>query len=85
VIGVSGDTQERNDRFRDSLELPYPILGDAAGKVLAAYGVRWPLLGICRRVSYVIGKDRRVRHAFKSETNPEAHVAEACSFVARSS
>jgi thioredoxin-dependent peroxiredoxin len=83
VIGVSKDTQDTNDRFATSLELPYPIVGDAGGTILEAYGVRWPIIGICRRVSYVIGKDRKIRHAFKSETNPDAHVAEACAFVRR--
>jgi len=81
VIGVSKDSQDTNDRFRISLELPYPIVGDSDGKILAAYDVRWPIIGICRRVSYVIGKDGKIRHAFKSETNPDAHVAEACAFV----
>jgi len=81
-VGVSKDSQETNDRFRSSLELPYPMVGDPEGKILAAYDVRWPIIGICRRVSYVVGRDGKIRYAFKSETNPDAHVAETCAFVA---
>ena len=80
---MSKDVQQTNDRFRASLELPYPMVGDPEGKILRAYEVRWPIVGICRRASYVIGVDRKIRYAFKSETNPDAHVAETCAFVAK--
>jgi peroxiredoxin Q/BCP len=83
VVGVSNDLQQTNDRFRSSLELPYPMVGDPEATILKAYDVRWPIVGICRRISYVIGRDRKIRHAFKSETNPDAHVSEACAVVAK--
>jgi peroxiredoxin Q/BCP len=42
VVGVSGDTQETNGRFGESLGLPFPLVGDPDGTILKAYRVRWP-------------------------------------------
>jgi peroxiredoxin len=77
VIGVSADPQETSDRFARSLQLPYPMVGDPGREILRAYGVRWPLLGLARRASFLVGRDRKVRAAFRSETSPDAHVTKA--------
>ena len=77
MIGVSADPQETSDRFAKSLELPYPMVGDPGGKIVRAWGVRWPLIGLARRASFVVGRDRKVRAAFRSEMNPDAHVTKA--------
>jgi thioredoxin-dependent peroxiredoxin len=83
LVGVSRDRQETNDRFRESLGLPYALVGDPEGQVLRAYDVRWPLVGIARRVTYVIGKDGRIQEVLRGEFAAEAHVEGACSFVAK--
>ncbi len=83
IVGVSGDTQETQDRFAESLGLRFPLVGDPDGTIRVAYQVKWPLLGSARRTSYVIGRDQRIRQAFRSERDPDAHVAEACEYVAR--
>jgi peroxiredoxin Q/BCP len=83
VVGVNGDPQEANDRFRESLDLPFPLVGDPKGTILKSYGVRWPIIGIAKRVTYVIGKDRTVLSAFRNERNMTAHAAQACAFVSR--
>lgn len=77
MIGVSADTAERAESFRESLDVPYPMVGDPNGAILRAYRVRWPLLGWAQRVSYVIGGDRRIRSAFHSEFDASAHVTHA--------
>jgi peroxiredoxin len=75
VIGVSPDTQERQDEFRASLSLPFPLVGDP--EVVRAWGVSWPLVGRSRRVTFVVGRDRLVSHRHVSELAPRAHVAQA--------
>jgi peroxiredoxin Q/BCP len=82
VVGVSKDRQETSDRFRKSLELPYPLVGDPEGVILRAYKVRWPLVGLARRVTYVVGRDRKIRQAFHSEFDIDAHVAMSCACAA---
>ena len=83
MIGVSGDKQETADRFRDSLDLPYPLVGDPEGEVLRAWGVRIPLVGLARRVTFVVARDGRVSHRYESNLAADSHAGEACAFVAR--
>jgi peroxiredoxin len=78
VIGISRDDQPTNDRFRESLGLPYPLVGDPEGKVTSAYKVDWPLVGWSKRATFLIGRDRRVRLAFHDEFKMDAHAAQAC-------
>lgn len=81
-MGVSGDSQELNDRFRESLGLPFPLVGDPDGVILRAYKVRWPLIGTAQRVTYVVSPKGQIRVAFHSEFKFDAHVAKACEAVA---
>ena len=78
MVGVSRDAQTTNDQFRDSLGLPFPLVGDPDGRISKAWDVSWPLIGLNRRVTYLVGRDGRIRIAFRSERDPDAHVTEAC-------
>jgi peroxiredoxin Q/BCP len=83
VIGVSADAQETQDRFAKSLELPFALLGDPDGKVRSAYGVKWPLFGFAKRVTFVIGRDRKIRLVHRAERDVDSHVAHACEVVGK--
>jgi thioredoxin-dependent peroxiredoxin len=82
VIGVSPDLQEKNDRFRESLTLPYALVGDPRGLLARAYDTRWPIGNRVRRTTYVIDPDRKIKEAYRSELRPRAHVERACAVVA---
>ncbi len=66
VVGVSKDSIASHCKFRDKFGLNFPLLSDADGKVLDAYGA-WgqkvlygkPMLGIIRS-TVLIGEDGRV-------------------------
>jgi peroxiredoxin Q/BCP len=75
-VGVSPDPQETSDRFRGSLELPFPLVGDPAREVIRAYRAQWPVLGRVRRITYLVDPDRRVRLAYANEIGMDAHVAQ---------
>jgi peroxiredoxin Q/BCP len=77
VVGVSSDDQTTQDSFRGSLQLPYPLVGDPGGRIASAYGVRWPLIGLARRASFLVGRDRKIQAAFWSEFDSDAHVTKA--------
>ena len=79
---MSGDAQEKNDRFHEKLDLPFPLVGDPDGTILRAYEVRWPLIGLAKRATYVVGQNRTILSAFRSEKSMTAHAAQACEFVA---
>ena len=67
-------------RFRKSLDLPYPLVGDPTGRICRDYKVSWPLIGRAKRVTYLIGRDRLVRLAFHDEFHMDAHADQACAF-----
>ena len=81
---MSADSQETQDRFAASLQLPFPLVGDPEGAIRDGFGVKWPLFGLARRVTFVVGKDRRIRHVYKAELDAESHAVEACSLVEKS-
>jgi peroxiredoxin len=81
VVGVSADEQETSDRFRASLELPYPLVGDPKGEILKAYQVRWPVIGLARRVTYEIARNGTIANAFESQFDADEHVAQACAWT----
>jgi peroxiredoxin Q/BCP len=82
VIGVSADSQEEAERFKQSLDLPFPLVGDPKGKILDAFGVRIPIVGLARRATFVVGRDHKVAKAYESNLDAESHVVQACTFVA---
>jgi peroxiredoxin len=77
VVGVSADNEERSRRFAEELALTYPLVADPKGKVLRAYGVRWPIVGLAQRATFVVGRDRTVQMAFHSERDVAAHLSRA--------
>jgi peroxiredoxin len=83
VVGVSRDPQETSDRFRESLGLPFPLVGDPQGAILRAYKVRWPVIGLARRVTYLVTRSRRVKMALHSEFDIGSHVTATCAALAR--
>jgi peroxiredoxin len=73
VVGVSRDDAATLARFRAQHDLPFALASDRSGGIARAYRVRWPLVGLAKRVTYLVGPDRRVRLAFRSERDFAAH------------
>ena len=73
MVGISTDSPETLDRFRRERELPFALVSDASGTIARAYGARWPILGLARRATFLVGRDRKVRLAFRSERDFTAH------------
>ena len=79
-VGISRDSVERQREFADKHSLDYPLLSDADGEVAEAYGVRRRLpLGpmSMKRMTFVIGTDRRLLAVIRSELSMEQHADRA--------
>jgi len=78
VIGVSADPVERHSAFAAHHRLGFILLSDPDGAVRRLYGVNdvIPLL-MPGRETFVIDRDRIVRHRFSSQLRAKAHVREA--------
>jgi len=84
VIGISSDSSSSHSRFRSKHDLNFILLSDVNKKVEKLYDVPRSLLGLLPgRVTYIIGKDGRVKHIFNSQFNATQHVNEAMKVVKR--
>jgi thioredoxin-dependent peroxiredoxin len=73
VVGVSGDTAESHQRFGTAHSVPFSLLPDPEHRIIKAYGATW-LFGRTRRVTYVVGTDRRILGAFHHELSAARHL-----------
>jgi peroxiredoxin Q/BCP len=80
-LGVSGDTVEQLQKFRDKYKLNFPLAGDTSHKTLDAYGV-WQeknlygrkSMGIVR-TTYIIDPGGKIEHVFP-KVKVEGHAQE---------
>jgi peroxiredoxin Q/BCP len=62
VVGVSRDTVEEHKKFADEYKLNFTLVADPEGKIVAAYDTKMPLVGMSKRVSFLIGLDGKIIH-----------------------
>jgi peroxiredoxin len=90
IVGISADDVATQCRFADKIGTRFPLIADPDGTLTRAYGVKWSILGIARRVTFVIGPGRRVEAIFEHKSfvpfkpgDPLAFVDEVLAFVHR--
>src|SRR5216683_2271372 len=74
VLGCSIDSPESHKAFIRKYRLPFPLLLDPDRSIARAYGAEngIPILGLDRRITYVIGEDGRISKVYPS-VDPGAH------------
>lgn len=77
VVGISADTVERQARFDAEHRLEMPLLSDPDRSIAAVFGVKRPGPLLNRRMTFVIGTDRRVRAVIRSEVSMDRHADRA--------
>ncbi|MFD8971451.1 MULTISPECIES: peroxiredoxin [Streptomyces] len=84
-VGISTDGVERQLEFAERHSLGYPLLSDPDGAVRDLFGVKRGFsLAPTKRITFVIGQDRRVREVVRSELRMSAHADRALSALRRS-
>ena len=61
LVGVSADSVESHQGFREKHCLTFPMIADPERKIIKAFGAEWPLGLAIARVTYVIDKAGTVR------------------------
>ncbi len=79
VLGVSTQDEASHREFRGKHNLNFPLIADPSKEICRTYNALG-LLGVAKRVTYVIGPDGRIADAFKS-INPKPHVERALRVV----
>ena len=76
VLGASFDPVEGNAKFAKKFDFNFPLLSDVDRKIGMAYGAADdPKAGSAKRISYLIGKDGKIRKAYP-KVNAAAHPEE---------
>jgi peroxiredoxin Q/BCP len=77
VLGCSIDTADKHRAFAQKYNLPFPLLIDPDNKIAKAYGADngIPILGLDRRVTYVIDEDGRILKVYPN-VDPATHASE---------
>ncbi|MEI6806616.1 MAG: peroxiredoxin [Myxococcaceae bacterium] len=76
VLGISSDSEESHQDFKNKHKLPYPLLSDPAGEVAARYGVKKRFGFLKDRVSFVIDQTGMIKHAYSSQLQVHNHIDE---------
>ncbi|MFE1546419.1 peroxiredoxin [Streptomyces sp. NPDC058718] len=83
-VGISTDGVERQLEFAERHSLGYPLLSDPDGAVRDLFGVKRGFsLAPTKRITFVIGQDRRVREVVRSELRMSAHADRALAALRR--
>jgi peroxiredoxin Q/BCP len=77
LFGCSIDSADNHRAFARKYSLPFPLLIDPDNKIAKAYGADngIPILGLDRRVTYVIGEDGRILRVYPN-VDPAGHAKE---------
>ena len=81
VVGISTDDQKTQCDFARSTGAKFPMISDHDRAISAAYGVLWPVVGLPRRVTFVVGEARRIEAVFHHELSVEKHRDDVLLFV----
>ena len=83
-VGISRDSVSKQQQFADKHSFGYPLLSDADGKIARRFGVRRALaLGplVTKRMTFVIGTDRRILDVIHNEVSMGAHADRALEVI----
>ncbi len=81
VLGVSFDTVEKNRAFAEKFDFPFLLLSDPDREIGIAYqAAAAPDQRYADRITYVIGPDGRIAHAF-AKVDVRTHPAEVLALL----
>jgi peroxiredoxin Q/BCP len=65
ILGVSADDADSHSAFAKKFMLPFSLLADPKRAIIEAYGVKIPVVGIAKRVTFIIDKQGVIRRIFR--------------------
>lgn len=74
VIGISQDSIASHHKFQKENKLPFELLSDPKGKVAKLYKAVIPVIGMNRRITYLLDKELRVKAVYENMFNADQHV-----------
>ncbi len=81
VIGISHDSVASHKKFADEYKLNFTLIADPEDKIINLYDVKMPMLGMAKRVSFLISLDGKIVHVTDA-MNPQTHFDEMKAAIA---
>ncbi|MBK8258299.1 MAG: peroxiredoxin [Polyangiaceae bacterium] len=81
IVGVSTDKHETQCEFASSMNAPFPMIADTDLSISRSYDVLWPIVGLARRVTYVVSPAGVIEAVFHYEFDVEEHRNDVLRFV----
>ena len=81
VVGISRDSLESHKAFVRNRHLPYPLLSDEDGRVSKLYDAKIPLVGLSRRVTYLIGPKGKIEEVYDRLFEGEGHITHMLAYI----
>ncbi len=81
VVGISTDDLTTQCNFARSIKTPFPLIGDNDSAICRAYDVLWPLIGVAKRVTYVISPEQQIEAVLRHEIDVKSHRDDVLRFV----
>ncbi|TAF67756.1 MAG: peroxiredoxin [Cytophagales bacterium] len=74
VLGISRDTIATHQSFRSQYELPFHLLSDKNGKVSAKYNALIPIIGINKRITYLLDTEHTIVAIYDNFFGAKEHI-----------
>ncbi len=74
VFGINKDSISTHEKFRKELNLPFHLLSDKDSSVAKKYNAVLPIIGMIKRVTFLIDEDLKILGSFESLTRFDKHV-----------
>ena len=75
VYGISRDSIHTHLKFKEKHQLPFDLLADLNGEVAAKYKALIPIVGITKRITYLLNKDHKIAAVYDSLFNFNNHIS----------
>jgi peroxiredoxin Q/BCP len=77
IVGVSTDSAESHQAFKEKYGLPFPLIPDPQKRIVSLYQANGFLGFITARITYVIDKESVIRAAFQHDFAVGRHLPQA--------
>ncbi len=74
VVGISWDELVTHVEFKNKYDLPFELLSDTGGEVTALYEATFPLIGLKKRITYLLDQDHKIQAIYENLFNSTKHV-----------
>jgi peroxiredoxin Q/BCP len=74
VVGISKDDLPTHYRFKEKYKLSFELLADEKGQVAKLYKATVPIIGLTRRITYLIDADRKIIGVYEDMFEAKGHI-----------